>query len=419
MPCPSCFTARKARVARRGFILPLLVLLEIPSVAIGQVRTIERSSLPRSMDVALRAGTLRIIDSARATPVPSAASNVNVEKGQFLAAATKESARTMLRPISRGMAGLAGSRTVDTLTILPFRIVGTAADNQAVDLQPAVIRDLPLRYQPDAGIFRGSLLVGLQDNLAPTVRRNIGAPIPLTLASDGSTSDSTRPREVQIRYTNYPLERVMVFASGARDSVGVRVITQALGGSVVWLPVHPSLVFDAPRTLSGLGIGTVSFPVRLIGVSVRDTVLVTLAVDPGSLSEPNIKIGASGSAMVHLRSAGTGPARLTATSPGIDTAMATIEFGWPIGFLVAALLGGALGGAGKYMRGGQGRKSHLLKPVLGGAVIGLIVAIAYYAVNVTLLPVAVKVPFFNEAAVFALGMLGAFLGIRKSAGTTV
>jgi hypothetical protein len=315
------------------------------------------------------------------------------------------------------MARPPGSRTVDTLTILPFRIVGTAADNQTVDLQPAVIRDLALQYQPDAGVFRGSLLVGLQDNLAPTVRRDIGASIPLTLAANGSTSDSTRPKEVQIRYTNYPLESVMVFASGARDSVGVRVITQSLGGSVVWLPVLPSLVFDAPSKLSGLGIETVTFPVQLVGVSIGDSVPVTLAVDRGSLSEPNIKIGPGGSAMVHLRSAGIGPARLTATSPGMPKATATIDFGWPIAFLVAALLGGALGGAGKYMRRRGGRKNQLLKAVLGGALIGLIVAVAYYAVNVTLLPIAAKPQFFNESAVFALGMLGAFLGIKTSSAT--
>jgi hypothetical protein len=84
-------------------------------------------------------------------------------------------------------------------------------------------------------------------------------------------------------------------------------------------------------------------------------------------------------------------------------ATATIDFGWPIAFLVAALLGGALGGAGKYMRRRGGRKNQLLKAVLGGALIGLIVAVAYYAVN--------------ESAVFALGMLGAFLGIKTSSAT--
>jgi hypothetical protein len=401
------------RIAQSGLMVALSALSAIPPAAIAQVRTIHRSTLPRSLDSALRAGKLRIVDSSRATAVLPATSEVQLQKGQFLAARTGESARIVRRPAALGTTLTTPRKTIDTLVLLPFSIVGVAEDNRPVHLQPAIIRDLALRYLPDAGIFRGSLLVGLQDSLAPAVRREIGA-IPLMLASNGEEGDSIAPRQLQIGFTNYPLERVIVIAREPRDSVGVRVIPQFdPRGTVVWLPVHPALVLDAPKKAAGLGIQTVSFPVRVIGASLRDSVTVTLAVDPGSLKEESVRIGPAGSATVHLRSAGTGAAHITATSPGIDTATATIQFGWPVWFLLAALLGGAVGGVGKHVTRSPARKTGFLRPILVGALIGFVVAVAYYAVSVTLLPFPVDVPFFNESAVFALAMLGAFFGVRK------
>lgn len=406
--------------ARYGFILALCVLSVVSSAASAQVQILERSRLPRSLDSASRLGKLRIIDSSQAVAVRPTGPDVALQTGQFLAARTGDSARIVRRPAARVTAGSLASRTIDTLFVLPFSYVGVATDNRPIHLQPAIIRDLPLRYQPAAGVFRGSLLVGLQDSLAPTIRKPIGGAIPLTFASDGAEGDSIAPRTLQIRYTNYPLESVIVIAREPRDSVSVRVIPQFdPAGTVVWLRVHPALVFEDPPTkASGLGIQTVTFPVRLIGASVRESVTVTLAVDQGFLKEGSVKVGLAGSATVHLRSAGTGAARITATSPGTDSAAATIQFGWPVWFLVAALLGGAVGGLGKRVTGNPEQKTGVLKSMLVGVLIGFLVSVAYYAVDVNLLRLDVAIPYFDEAAVFALAMLGAFLGVRKFASTS-
>lgn len=312
------------------------------------------------------------------------------------------------------MAGSSNSRTVDTLQLLPYSFAGFTRDNRRMHLQPAVVRDLVLRYQPDARAFRGSFLVGLQDTEAPALRQDIDSAIPLTLVSNGQDADSIAPRRVLIGSTNYPLEPITVIARNPRDSVSVRVVPQFdPRGVVVWLPVYPSLVFDPPKHVSGFGIQTVRFPVRVVGASVRDSVSVTLAADVGSLEESSVKIGPNGSAMVHLRSSGTGMSRLTANSPGFDSASTDIPFVWPLGFLIAALLGGAVGGVAKRLTGNRSRTTRLLKPALIGSVIGFVVAVVYFALNVSLLAFVVKPPFFDEVAVFAFAMLGALFGIRR------
>jgi hypothetical protein len=392
--------------------LSIVAALHAPLNA--QTRTIRPSDLRPSLGSALRRGDLRIVDSARSKPVALNTAAISLQKGQFLATRTGDSIHAVTRPIPLGMAGSNDSKTVDTLLVLPYSFDGFAKNNRPMHLQPVVVRDLVLRYQPEAGAFRGSFLVGLQDSDAPALRNDIGGAIPLTLVSNGQDADSIAPRSVLIGYTNYPLEHVTVIARNPRDSVSIRVVPQFDPlGTTVWLPVHPSLVFDAPQRASGFGIQTLSFPVRLVGASVRDSVSVTLAADLGSLETNGVKIGPSGSAMVHLRTAGTGLAHLSAYSPGIDGASTGIAFVWPFAFLIAAFLGGAVGGLAKRLKGRHAKTTHLVKPVLVGCLIGFVVAIAYYALNVSLLPFVIKSPLFDEVAVFALAMLGALFGIRE------
>jgi hypothetical protein len=360
---------------------------------------------------------LYIVDStSRVAAVRPSTSDFQLGPGQFLAARTGESARIVKRSAALGMASSPGSRTIDTLVMLPFNYAGVAKDNRPVHLQPVIIRDSPFRYEQDRGSFRGSLLVGLEDGLAPAIRKKIDA-TPLTLVSEGN---NVAPREVRIGYTNYPLESVIVIASAPTDSVSVRVIPSFdMRGTVVWLPVHPALVFDSPpKKAAGLGIQTVTFQVRVIGASLRESLTVTLAVDEGSLKEDRVKVGPAGSATVHLRSRGTEAAHLVATSPGIDTATATIQFGWPVSFLVAALLGGAVGGATQHVRRNTRWQTGFVRSILLGLLIGFVVSVAYYAVDVNLLPFTVTTQFFDEAAVLAFAMLGAFFGVRKVKATS-
>jgi hypothetical protein len=358
----------------------------------------------------MRAGGLRVVDSTQATTVSAAASRVNLQRGQFLAARVAEAPRLDERPAPLGVGG-GGRAEVDSVFVLPYSYVGFTADNEQVHLRPAVIRESPLRYRPREGVFRGSLLIGLEDSRAPAVRKQLSGAVRLTLVSQG---DTIMPADLELASTNLPLARVTIVAREPTDSLSVQIVPDFdLRGTVVWLPVDPALELDdAPRNMAGLGIQTKTFPVRIRGATVGDSIPVTLAVDRGSLAHNEVKVGRSGSGMVRLRSAGIGDATIRATSPGMAAVQSTIHFGWPIVFLVAALLGGAIGGiAGKVTRtresaGGYGGA------VLFGLLAGFLVAVAYYALGVNLLKVDVAVPFFDEAAVFGLALLGGAFGIR-------
>jgi hypothetical protein len=403
--------AHMRRIAAAGLAAAVSAAPIVRADLHAQQRTISRASLPRKLDSALRVGELKMVDSVRSAPLPSTAARVPLQRGQFLAARVAAAPRLDLRRPPLGMSGGPGTPTIDSVLVLPFDYFGVTRDDRPIHLRPAIIRESPLRYRPHEGVFRGSLLITLEDSLAPAVRKELSGAIRLTLVSRG---DSIAPGELELAFTNRPLTRVTIIAEEPRDSLSVQVVPEFdLRGTVVWLPVDPVLALDgAPKTIAGLGIQTASFPVRIRGASIGDSIPVTLAVDRGSLVHNEVKVGRSGSATVRLRSAGIGDARLIATSPGMNAVQATIRFGWPVVFLVAALLGGAIGGLVGEVTRTKESTARRGAAVLVGLLVGFVVAVAYYAVGVNLLGFDVEVPYFDEAAVFGLALLGGAFGIR-------
>jgi len=87
-------------------------------------------------------------------------------------------------------------------------------------------------------------------------------------------------------------------------------------------------------------------------------------------------------------------------------------FAFPLVFLVAALLGGAAGAALKAVREPDATTRTVLSAVAIGMLGGVASAVVYHAIGVSLFQVPANVPFFNEAAVFALGVLAGLLGVK-------
>jgi hypothetical protein len=340
--------------------------------------------------------------------VSANASRVVLQPGQFIGAQVADTPRFTRRPPPLGM----GSASAVTVIYLPFRYYGIIAGNKEVNLRPTIIRQSALRYRPDEGVFRGSLLVALEDSLEPGVRKVLPGKVRLTfVAQTGSVS----PAAIELGFTTDPLTQITVTADQPRDSLQVEVYPQfdLKNGIPVWLRVQPVLAFEGvPRHVAGLGIQTVAFPVRLRGALTSTPVTVTVATDRGVFLDDTVRIGTSGSAKLRLRSAGIGPARITATSLVTDPVEATVQFGWPVTFLLAALLGGAIGGLTAHVNRRGGRKGRTGKALLKGLLIGFVVAVVYYAIDVNLLKLDVTVPFFDEAAVFAFALLGGVFGMR-------
>jgi peptidoglycan/LPS O-acetylase OafA/YrhL len=146
------------------------------------------------------------------------------------------------------------------------------------------------------------------------------------------------------------------------------------------------------------------------GTRSSDSTVVTLSASRGSL-ESNRLVVTQGGAVVKLRSAGLGPAVISARAPGWSPAQVTIAYRWPITFLIAALLGGLLGGLVAHARTKRRRTASVGQFLLKGTGVGLLVCVAYFGVGINLLQLDIKVQFVNELVVFALVALAAAFGI--------
>jgi hypothetical protein len=141
---------------------------------------------------------------------------------------------------------------------------------------------------------------------------------------------------------------------------------------------------------------------------------VSLTSSAGELEAVQLELGAAGSGTATLRSAGTGEALLRATGPGLGESTTTIVFVWPWVFLVSALLGGVLGGlAAAAQERRTGGEAHWGPSAFKGLLIGVVAALAWYALGVNLLDLDLGVPRQNELAVSALAALAGFFGVPR------
>ncbi|MGH7574896.1 MAG: hypothetical protein ACREM1_07185, partial [Longimicrobiales bacterium] len=313
----------------------------------------------------------------------------------------------------------------------------TAAIGEPVGIEP--FRTLPFRYlTPDAaaegtwvlrpiyksnglrwvdGEFRGALFLALEDSSRRTRSDSLGVPIRFQLISE---ADRIEPDQLTLQHTNLPLQRVELAASRPSDSLRIHIIPEFdIRGEDVWVPVEPTLVVEtSPSRIQGWGVGTARVTVRVLGASGRVPSAVTLWSSAGELDTTTIALGDAGVGATRIRSSGTGAATLRASAAGFGEAPATIEFEWPILFIIASLAGGVFGGVASAVQGRRTGRADAPKPgwrapAVKGLFAGVLAAAAWYALGVNLLELDVGVPRFNELAVFAFAALAGFFGIPR------
>ena len=370
-----------------------------------QGRVIRSADLPPSFRQRLSRGEVaRVspagVDTVRQTP------EVLLRPGEVLAARTGEVATAVPHRPGRDPATEPG----DSIYRLPFTYVGLDRVRAApMVYRPVYVPERPLRYSPKEDQFVGSFLLGLQDSIHPTEARELGSPVRIRFGGD---ADSIAPDSVVLRVTNSQMERIRVFASSALDSLRVFIVPAFDPRGVgVWLPIQPALAFEqTPDRIQGFGVEGATLVIGMRGVRGRDSFPVILSVDRGSLEANQIFVSRGGG-VVKLRSAGLGPATVTARAPGWLPVQTTINYQWPLVFLTAALLGGALGGVVASVQGRRRSRSTVLRFVSRGILVGLVVCVVYFGIGINLLQFQVDVRFFNEIAVFALAALAAMFGI--------
>lgn len=400
--------AAKARV--RGTVVPSQVVTrtQLPSNVITAITKSDAVIVGSAVTAA--APTTATADSARV--VSPAATSFTLHRGQFLAASIAGPAIAVNKPD----AAVSGDTiAVNRFLALPERIVGLAADSDVVFLRPAYLSQGALRYVPSLALFRGGFSIGLEDSVRSRERRELSGPFRFEFGGD---ADSVAPRELDVDHTNLPLNPVTILARDPADSLVVRIVTAAdVHGTSVWIHAIPALALGLlPGTAQGLGVQRIPVSVSVLGTRRATPIAVKLSTDRGSFDRDTVLVSSNAITTVSWRTQGLGLATIQATALGVDPARSTVNFIFPFVFLIAAVLGGATGATLKAMGRSRSAKRSILSALVIGMLGGFVAAVLYYAIGVSIFKVDVDVPFFNEAAVFSLGVLAGLLGLSLTGG---
>lgn len=408
-------------------VLALLACIQAQSVsaqakpAQSQVppQVVTRAQLPSNVLSAITKSDAVIVRAPTATPGPTAppvdtprvispaAATVTLHRGEFLAASIAGPAVNIKKTDA---AAVNDSVSVNTFFALPERIIGLAADSDLVYLRPAYLPEGELRYVPALALFRAGFSIGLEDSVRSKERRELSGGFRFQFGGD---ADSVAPRELDVDHTNLPLRAVTILARDPPDSLLLRIITAAdVRGTSVWIRARPALAIGLlPGTAQGLGLQRIPVTVSVLGTRRTTPIAVKLSTDRGSLDPDTVLVGSGMITTVSWRTDGLGDATIQAHATGADDGRGTVKFIFPFIFLIAAVLGGAAGAALKALQR-SGSKRPIMASVAIGMLGGVVAAVLYYAIGVSVLKVDVKVPFFNEAAVFSLAALAGLFGVK-------
>ena len=397
-------------------VIAALATLLLPLSAADAQRRISTKSLPSVWNDAVVAGKVRVIDrgsvATKATSVAKTADEIQLRPGQIAIAEVAKTTRTELR-VRPGT-----TNAVDTVKILPYSYLTLGSSGEEIRLRHTYITESALKYDRAADEFKGSVRISLENSADQRQRDTLPEGI-FRMAVAASTGKAD-PSDLEWRFT--PVSNKVSISIGAPlDSVRIDLVpTFDTTRTALWIPVRPALTIKADRSIAaGYGIRTVPVTVRVVGATVRDPVAVTLTSSLGTFESDRVMIGPDGSAKAMLRTEGRGKVALSATTLGYETASDSMEFTWPFAFLCFSLAGGAVGAvAARVSKKTRSKLGTTARAAVVGMLIGFVVAIVYVALDINLLAIKIGLRHFDEAAIFALSLLGGALGVAPFARRT-
>jgi len=370
----------------------------VPSPVAPEPATLRLDHVPLAAYIVSAKEPPRVVDfvnaPVRLTPGELLVTKTS-KKAIFLpaSAATREGARRLLLPYE--MRFLEKSGEVRT-----SRVVAEIAGGG-------------LRVAAKGVTFLGELFVELEDAIDRTASYPLPQPAELLVTAP---VDRVLPPIFRIDRTNQ-WTSVKLEAAHPRDPVTVKIQTSSdKSGLEFDVPVlRPQLALKvSPRRVDGLGLETAI--INVLANDLPDALGrgITLSATQGRLGATELKLDETARASTEIRSIGIGRTEIEAVSPPLVGAKSNdLEFVWPLGFLAAAILGGATGAT--LRRAQAGRRSAAQRrrwpsDLLFGALAGLAVAVLY-AIGVNVLGVT-PTAIAGEALVFGLAVLGGFWGFR-------
>jgi hypothetical protein len=235
---------------------------------------------------------------------------------------------------------------------------------------------------------------------------------PVNIIVTSNDLKQVNPRPLQISHLNFPASDVDLAGDNLADSVEIRVITASRPeGYQTFLKIKPILEISTNRiSLQGYGVQKIPVEVRLVGSNSSSSMKVGVTALKGTLMPDTFTLSYNKPQTIYLTSEGTGPTLISAKSSNLESNDLHLSYDFPWYFLLASIIGGLLGGFAKYYSGRK--KKFSMRPMIGGVLAGLIGALAYYALGISLLKFKFSAEM-NEFAVLALSALFGYFGLPK------
>lgn len=320
--------------------------------------------------------------------------------------AVKPAARDVLQ--NKGVTAL----QLDEMVALPELYIQGTTGNAPEKVYRVLFTTLRrFTYDLNDGKYKGKIGFFLLDESNAAAEGSIQSPLKMEVTSD--EVDAIIPNNLAIGHLNLPSSEINLVGGDLRDSALVRIRTVANPeGYGAHLKVDPSPVLITKREgAQGFGVEKIPVTVGFRGSNSNAVATINLHVDRGSVSEDSITLKLNETRTVYVQSAGTGPATLTAYYANQPSNVITFDYQFPWMFILFALGGGLLGGLTKFYVGTDNKKFSF-KPIVGGILVGLIGAIAYYTLGINLLGIDFSATV-NEFAILGLSALVAYFGIKR------
>ncbi|MGF1637931.1 MAG: hypothetical protein ACFCUU_12720 [Cyclobacteriaceae bacterium] len=318
------------------------------------------------------------------------------------------------RETQQSLKTIAAVNSIDLseLRILPELYLARGRNTNSENVYQIIFTSiLPFRYQFDDKEFKSKIGFSLIKQ-PPDGNQNYQLNQPVSLEIASNIIQNIQPKHLEINRLYFPSYDVELADRNVRDSAMIRIITKSnTTGYETYIKVEPALELSSNRiTLQGFGVQETPVSVRFIGSSSTDSVRVELNAEKGNIEPRSIYLKYNEPKSVMLRSEGMGETKISATASNTTSNSLQLEYIFPWLFIVFSIAGGIFGSIAKFYT----RKNHPklnFKPILGGALIGVIGAIAYYVLGLNLLQLQVSATF-NEFAVFGFSTLCAFVGLK-------
>lgn len=262
----------------------------------------------------------------------SDSANTDLEVGEYVAV---ESEQIQLAPLEDPQGR--------TYSAFPTMLITRNADGSTSNLRVDDYSD-GFIWNKDKTSFEASISLTVSDMDNPRSAAPLATPVSIKISGQELVG---APHAVEISQLGFAGEQdVIVRSEGRSDPVAVtmRHEIDPLAPKIVDLQLRkPKLTVTAnPPAIAGFGIESTEITISSHGVLAADFPLI-LDSDAGTFDPKEVKTGPAGSATSRLWSDGIGAVEVRVLDDRFQVSGKTVEFLKPVAFLLAIVLGAALG----------------------------------------------------------------------------